>query len=326
MRGAARANVRRQAEDRDAQLARAQRAARERVMREVHVDADGHVRGILFRWKKARNGNRSPLFQVGITSLQSGDVVNTTVSINLHGLDEAWRRAVDFYANHRQIPKGSHAYRELLRAKPAPTVLQRAPPAAAATAARPSPHPGPGQGPRTRTPPGLKLAPVRFRYRHLCCVALLGLAACTDNRLQLADGTNTAWSQWAGQCVAINYWAEWCVPCRAEIPELNALHHERGATGLAILGVNYDGISGESLATLTAEMGIEFPVLVFRPVRTLRLSRTRRTAHNGDHRPGQRCPRHPDRATDAGKPASRRAGGGANTHLISRCRSRISQT
>ena len=62
--------------------------------------------------------------------------------------------------------------------------------------------------------------------------------------------------------MAINYWAEWCIPCREEIPELNALHRDREATGLAILGVNYDGISGESLAALTAEMEIEFPVLV----------------------------------------------------------------
>ena len=66
--------------------------------------------------------------------------------------------------------------------------------------------------------------------------------------------------------MAINYWAEWCVPCRDEIPELNALHHDREATGLAILGVNYDGISGESLATLATDMGIEFPVLVSDPI------------------------------------------------------------
>ena len=152
VRGAARAEVRRQAEDRDAQLARTQRAARERAMREVHVDADGRVRGILFRWKKGRNGNRSPLFQVGITSLLSGDVVNTTVSINLHGLDEAWRRAVDFYAKHRRIPKGSDAYRELLRARPPPTVLQRAPLAATARTARsfrtPNHRKAPARAPR----------------------------------------------------------------------------------------------------------------------------------------------------------------------------------
>lgn len=147
MRGAARAEVRRQAEDRDAQLARTQRAARERAMREVHVDADGHVRGILFRWKKGRNGNRSPLFQVGITSLLSGEVVNTTVSINLHGLDGAWRRAVDFYARHRRVPKGSDAYRELQCAKPPPTMLERAPAVAAARSAQPCRTSYPGKAP-----------------------------------------------------------------------------------------------------------------------------------------------------------------------------------
>ena len=104
------------------------------------------------------------------------------------------------------------------------------------------------------------------RSRHLCCIALLGLAACADDGFRLADGTNARWSQWAGQYVAINYWAEWCVPCREEIPVLNALHHKRDTTGLAILGVNYDGISGESLTALAAEMGIEFPVLVSDPI------------------------------------------------------------
>ena len=126
MRGAARAEVRRQAEVRDAQLAITQRAARERALREVRLDADGRVRGILFRWKKERSGKRSPIFQVGITSLLNGNVVNTTVSVNRHGLDEAWRRAVDFYARHRRIRKGSNAYRALLRARPPPTVLQPA--------------------------------------------------------------------------------------------------------------------------------------------------------------------------------------------------------
>ena len=136
MRGAARAQVRRRAEDRDAQLAMTQRAARERAMREVRVELDGHVRGILFRWKKGRNGTPSPLFQVGITSLLSGNVVNTTVSINAHGLDEAWRRAVEFYSRHRRIPRDSDAYRELLLSRPPPTVLEESPPTATSRTSR----------------------------------------------------------------------------------------------------------------------------------------------------------------------------------------------
>ena len=161
MRGAARAEVRRRAEDRDAELARTQRAARESAMREVHVGADGHVRGILFRWKKGKSGKPSPLFQVGITSLLTGNVVNTTVSIYLHGLDDAWRRAIDFYARHRRITKGSDAYRELRRAKPSPTLLERAPPAAATRKKRVARTHGSADFSRTDRSPDRRKAPVR---------------------------------------------------------------------------------------------------------------------------------------------------------------------
>ncbi len=106
---------------------------------------------------------------------------------------------------------------------------------------------------------------MRLRAPHLGCFALIALAACSGDAFRFADGATSTWSRWAGQYVAINYWAEWCVPCREEIPELNALHRDREATGLAILGVNYDGISGEPLTTLMAEMGIEFPVLASDP-------------------------------------------------------------
>ena len=52
---------------------------------------------------------------------------------------------------------------------------------------------------------------MHFRRRHLGCIALLVLAACADVPFRLADGSTAAWSH--GQYVAINYWAEWCVPC-----------------------------------------------------------------------------------------------------------------
>lgn len=106
---------------------------------------------------------------------------------------------------------------------------------------------------------------MRLWPRRIGCVALLALAACSGDAFHFADGATSTWSRWAGQYMAINYWAEWCVPCREEIPELNALHQDRDATGLVILGVNYDGISGEALTTLMAEMGIEFPVLASDP-------------------------------------------------------------
>ena len=110
--------MRQAAEERDAELASSQRSARERAARQVHIDARGRVRGILFRRKKEKNGRATPLFQIGIHSTLEDRLVNTTVSIWSHGLDEAWRRAIDFYARHKEIPPHSSAYRRLLAGKP----------------------------------------------------------------------------------------------------------------------------------------------------------------------------------------------------------------
>ena len=81
----------------------------------------------------------------------------------------------------------------------------------------------------------------------------------------LADGNVVNLDDFSGRWLIINYWAEWCAPCRKEIPDLNLLHAERETANVAIFGVNYDGLRGESLATLVEEMGIEFPVLVEDP-------------------------------------------------------------
>src|SRR3546814_7187463 len=50
-----------------------------------------------------------------------------------------------------------------------------------------------------------------------------------------------------GQWLVINYWAEWCAPCRTEIPELNALDKQLKSQSASVLGVNFDGLRGSEL-------------------------------------------------------------------------------
>ncbi|MGD8417342.1 MAG: TlpA disulfide reductase family protein [Pseudomonadales bacterium] len=102
--------------------------------------------------------------------------------------------------------------------------------------------------------------------RWLLLLGLLVLGGCSGgDRVQLADGSTMPVKAWNGRWLVINYWAEWCGPCRKEIPELNLLHSEREAGSAMVLGVNYDGLTGEKLLALKKEMGIEFPVLVADP-------------------------------------------------------------
>ena len=45
-------------------------------------------------------------------------------------------------------------------------------------------------------------------------------------------------SSMRGRVVVLNFWATWCVPCRAEIPEFNAMQREWEARGISFVGVS----------------------------------------------------------------------------------------
>jgi len=95
---------------------------------------------------------------------------------------------------------------------------------------------------------------------------LLCLAGCeVEQPVGIAGGGELRFSELTGRWLLINYWAEWCEPCRQEIPELNELHEHGDELGVAVLGVNYDEIQGDSLVEVTERMKIRFPVLTEDP-------------------------------------------------------------
>ncbi len=118
LRGVARAKVKARAEARDAILARQQTRAKAEVARQTLVGKKGKVRGILFRMKTEKSGAHTPVFQIGIMSAKLNKIVNTTVSINQHGLKGAWQKAVDFHCEHKKVSRRSLLYKQLLKAHP----------------------------------------------------------------------------------------------------------------------------------------------------------------------------------------------------------------
>jgi peroxiredoxin len=66
-----------------------------------------------------------------------------------------------------------------------------------------------------------------------------------------------------GQVVLVNFWATWCEPCKAEMPELDELAHEYRDAGFRVLAVNVL----EDAATIRRfgeEMDLDLPLLVDR--------------------------------------------------------------
>ena len=98
------------------------------------------------------------------------------------------------------------------------------------------------------------------------------LAACSEKQ---GAGQNAvaeaSLEELRGQWVVINYWAKWCKPCIKEIPELNEL--DQRYPQVTVVGVNYDGATGEELATQLKSLGVEFASLPRDPASELSLPR-----------------------------------------------------
>jgi len=92
------------------------------------------------------------------------------------------------------------------------------------------------------------------------------LAACgSEKKVLTSSGEMINLLPAENSYLLINYWADWCLPCKEEIPELNQLHQASEKNNVAVLGVNYDALVGSALEEQIARMGIEFPVLVEDP-------------------------------------------------------------
>lgn len=90
--------------------------------------------------------------------------------------------------------------------------------------------------------------------RTVCSIALLGVlvagdamadpprvgAAAPAFRLPSLAGRQTRLSSMRGKVVFLDFWASWCVPCRAEFPVLQRLSERYARRGLRVIGITVD--------------------------------------------------------------------------------------
>jgi peroxiredoxin len=82
-----------------------------------------------------------------------------------------------------------------------------------------------------------------------------------DFALRDASGKVVRLSDLRGKVVWVNFWATWCVPCKRELPDIQALYDEKHAAGLEVLEVNYQEDLGTARGFLDAR-GIRLPNLL----------------------------------------------------------------
>ena len=79
--------------------------------------------------------------------------------------------------------------------------------------------------------------------------------------LQSRDGGEMSLASQKGNVVMVNFWATWCVPCRQEMPHLQALYDRYQSLGFELLAVNVEKDNADGARKWLEEMPVTFPVL-----------------------------------------------------------------
>jgi thiol-disulfide isomerase/thioredoxin len=78
------------------------------------------------------------------------------------------------------------------------------------------------------------------------------------------DGQTISSESFRGKVTIVNFWATWCPPCRAEIPDLVALQ-DKYREQLQIIGVSQDETGPELVRQFAAEHRVNYPIVMSTP-------------------------------------------------------------
>lgn len=85
-----------------------------------------------------------------------------------------------------------------------------------------------------------------------------------DFQARTLDGTDSVKTitDYRGEVVLLNVWATWCIPCRTEMPSIQALHESFAGQGLKVVAVSVDQPGFEQdIRDFAQEYGLTFEIL-----------------------------------------------------------------
>lgn len=82
----------------------------------------------------------------------------------------------------------------------------------------------------------------------------------TQLNIKDINGRQIRLSRYRGKVVLLNFWATWCPPCRAEIPDLVRLQREYRGDGLRVIGVTYPPQKLSEVRQFVRKSKINYPI------------------------------------------------------------------
>ncbi|MFB4168555.1 peroxiredoxin family protein [Virgibacillus sp. JSM 102003] len=82
-----------------------------------------------------------------------------------------------------------------------------------------------------------------------------------DFELTTLNGDTVKLSDYRGQRVMVNFWATWCPPCRAEMPDMEKFHQNKDITILAINLTETESTKSD-VTEFVEKFELTFPVLM----------------------------------------------------------------
>jgi peroxiredoxin len=83
-----------------------------------------------------------------------------------------------------------------------------------------------------------------------------------DFALKDLSGKTAQVADYRGKVLLINFWATWCPPCRAEMPDLVEWQKQHEARGLQIIGVTYPPHKINTVRRVAERLNINYPILL----------------------------------------------------------------